>query len=85
MATHTSLANTGAVISLYLCHLSYQVQEGSEGSNIVGELQMASSYLSSIMKEQADAAGKAVASFWVIRRHLWLVLWLKVAEVHKRL
>lgn len=33
---------------------------------------MASSYFSSLMKEQAEAAGRALASFWVVRHHLWL-------------
>ena len=33
---------------------------------------MASSCLSSVVKEQAEAAGSALASFWVVRRHLWL-------------
>lgn len=39
-----------------------QVQKGSEGSS-VGELQMAFSFLSHVMKEQAEAAGRALASF----------------------
>lgn len=72
MAVQTRLANTGAIMSLYLRHLSRQVQENLGFSNIVDELQVASSCLSSVMKEQAEAAGSALASFWVARRHLWL-------------
>ena len=72
MATQTGLANTGAIMSLYVRHLSRQVQDASGGSSAAGELQAASSCLSSVMKEQAEAAGRALASFWVVRRHLWL-------------
>ncbi len=43
MATQTQLANTGAIMSLYLRHLSRQTQEGSEGSSLAGELLTASS------------------------------------------
>lgn len=72
MATQTRLANSGAIMSLYLRDLSKEVQEGPGGSNIAGELRTASLFLSSIMKEQAVATGRALASFWVARRHLWL-------------
>ncbi len=69
MAVQTRLANTGAILSLYLRDLSRQVQDDT---SVGEELQVASSCLSSVMKEQAEAAGSALASFWVARRHLWL-------------
>ncbi|XP_078025738.1 uncharacterized protein LOC144463846 [Epinephelus lanceolatus] len=69
MAVQTWLANTGAILSLYLRDLSRQVQDDT---SVGEELQTASSCLSSVMKEQAGAAGSALASFWVVRRHLWL-------------
>ena len=69
IAVQTRLANTGAILSLYLRDLSRRVQHDT---GVGEELQMASSCLSSVMKEQAEAAGRALASFWVTRRHLWL-------------
>ena len=69
MAVQTRLANTGAILSLYLRDLSHQVQADT---SVGEELRLASSCLSSVMKEQAEAAGCALASFWVVRRHLWL-------------
>ena len=69
MAVQTRLANTGAILSLYLRDLSRQVQVDT---SVGEELQMASSCLSSVMKEQAEVAGRALASFWVARRHLWM-------------
>lgn len=69
MSVQTRLANTGAILSLYLRDLSRQVQVDT---SVGEELQMASSCLSSVMREQAEAAGSALASFWVARRHLWL-------------
>lgn len=69
MSVQTRLANTGAILSLYLRDLSRQVQVDS---SFCEELQMASSCLSSVMREQAEAAGNALASFWIARRHLWL-------------
>ena len=69
VAVQTWLANTGAILALYLRDLSHQVQVDT---SVGEELQMASSCLSSVVKEQAEAAGSALASFWVVRRHLWL-------------
>ena len=69
MVVQTRLANTGAILSLYLRDLSHQVQVDN---SVDEELQMASSCLSSVVKEQAQAAGSALASFWVVKRHLWL-------------
>ena len=64
----TRLANTGAILSLYLRDLSHQVQVDT---SVGEELRMASSWLS-VVKEQAEAAGSALTSFWVVRRHMWL-------------
>ena len=69
MVVQTRLANTGAILSLYLLDLSHQVQADT---SVGEELRMASSCLSSVVKEQAEAASSALASFWVARRHLWL-------------
>ena len=69
MVVQTRLAKTGAILSLYLRDLSHQVQADT---SVGEELRLASSCLSSVMKEQAEAAGCALASFLVVRRHLWL-------------
>ena len=69
VAVQTWMANTGAILALYLRDLSHQVQADT---SVDEELQMATSCLSSVVKEQAEAAGSALASFWVVRRHLWL-------------
>ena len=69
VAVQTRLANTGAILALYLSDLSHQVQADT---SVGEELQRASSCLSSFVKEQAETAGNALASFWVDRRHLWL-------------
>lgn len=65
-AVQTKLANTAAILTLYLRHLS----RGSEVA--MEEVQLVASLLATIMKEQAVAAGRAMAAFWVARRHLWL-------------
>lgn len=54
---------------LYLCDLSRQLQESY---GVIGELQTVSSGFSSVMKDQAEVAGRALASFWVVKYHLWL-------------
>lgn len=69
MAVQTRLANTGAILSLYPRDLSRRIQDDT---SVGEELQTASSCFSSVMKEQAGAAGSDLASFWVVRRHLWL-------------
>ena len=66
MAVQTKLANTTAILSLYLRHLSHRAEATME------EVQLVSSLLSLAVKEQAIAAGNAIASLWVARRHLWL-------------
>ncbi|KAJ8364944.1 hypothetical protein SKAU_G00137750 [Synaphobranchus kaupii] len=72
VATQERLANTGAILSLYLCHLSCGEQGGQGGTEVAEEIILVSSHLSTIMTEQAEAAGRALATFWVVRRHLWL-------------
>lgn len=57
MAVQTKLANTSAILSMYLHHLSLKT-----------EMKLFSSLLSTVMKEQAEAAGNAIASFWRVRR-----------------
>ena len=66
MAVQAKLANTTAILSLYVRHLSHVAGDTKE------EIQLVSSLLSLAAKEQAVAAGKAIASLWVARRHLWL-------------
>ncbi len=71
LARPPALADPSAILSLYFRH-SCQVQEGSQGSSLVDEHQGASSYLSSVIKEQVEAAGRALAFLWVVRCHLCL-------------
>ena len=66
MAVQTKLANTTAIISLYLHHLFHGEETTME------EIQLVSFLLSLAIKEQVIAAGKAIASLWVARSHLLL-------------
>lgn len=43
MSTQACLANTGGIMSLYMRHVSHQVQSGSEESSILYPLQAADS------------------------------------------
>lgn len=63
MAVQTKLANTTAILSLYLHHLS------CVAGTTIEEMQLISSLLSLAVKERAVAAGKVIASLWVARRH----------------
>lgn len=71
MAVQTQLANTGAILSLYQRHLTQQLREGCS-ADLLLELQQVSSLLPKLMREQAEAAGKAMSGLWGVRRHLWL-------------
>ena len=55
---------------LYLCDLPRQLQESY---GVIGELQTVSSGFSSVMKDQTEVAGRALASFWVVKYHLMAV------------
>lgn len=72
MAVQTKLANTGAILSLYLRELSRKAQDKEDLSTGLDEIKQVSSLMAVIMKEQAEAAGKSMSAFWVARRHLWL-------------
>lgn len=69
VALQTRLANTAAIMALYLHHLLHRLQSEPGNAVITDEVQLASRCLPSVTREQADAAR---ASFWVVRRHLWL-------------
>lgn len=71
MAVQTKLANTAAILSLYQRHLVQQLSEEC-GGQLVEELQQVSSLLPKLMREQGEAAGKALSGLWQARRHLWL-------------
>lgn len=71
MAVQTRFANTGAILSLYVRELIRKAQDELESSTGLDEIKQVSSVMSVIMKEQAEAAGKSMSSFWVARRHLW--------------
>ncbi|KAJ8375887.1 hypothetical protein SKAU_G00064670 [Synaphobranchus kaupii] len=72
VATQKRLANTGAILSLYLRHLSRGEQGGQGGIEVLEEIILVSSYLFSVIREQAEAAGRALSAFWEVRRHLLL-------------
>ncbi|KAK9955747.1 hypothetical protein ABG768_015603 [Culter alburnus] len=72
MAVQTKLANTGAILSLYLRELSRKAQDEEDLSTGLDEIKQVSSVMAVIMKEQAEAAGKSMSAFWVARHHLWL-------------
>ncbi|XP_053190141.1 uncharacterized protein LOC128373962 [Scomber japonicus] len=69
MAIQGRLVNTGAILALYQRQLASQL--GGD-SNISAEVQQVSSLLAKLMKEQAVATGRALASLCMVRRHLWL-------------
>ncbi|KAK7929150.1 hypothetical protein WMY93_005545 [Mugilogobius chulae] len=70
MAVHGQLVNTGAILALYQRQLTERL--GESGADTAAELHQVSTLLVKLMKEQATAMGRATASFWVARRHLWL-------------
>ena len=72
LAIQGQLVNTGAILALYQNHLTRQLGSGAPAPHLVAELQQVSSLLAKSLKEQAVAAGRALASLWVARRHLWL-------------
>ena len=67
--TETRLANTG---SAYLHHLSHNKQVDHGGLTPSHEVAQVPSLLTSLMKEQAEAADIALSSFWGMRCHLSL-------------
>uniref|UniRef100_UPI003AADF6AF uncharacterized protein n=1 Tax=Centroberyx gerrardi TaxID=166262 RepID=UPI003AADF6AF len=71
MAVQTQLANTGATLALYKRHLTQQLKEECSSELLMG-LQQVSSILPKLIREQAEAAGKAMSGLWGVRRHLWL-------------
>ncbi len=54
------LVNTGAILALYQRQLAKQLEEG--GSDLAAEVQQVSLLLVKLMKEQAVATGRAMAS-----------------------
>lgn len=48
LAVQTQLANTGAILSLYQCHLAQQLGEG-RSTDLVADMQKVSSLLSKLM------------------------------------
>ena len=67
MAVQGQLVNTGAILALYQRQLAKQFNE-----DVAGEAQQVSSLLVKLIREQAVATGRAMASLWMVRRHLWL-------------
>lgn len=65
------LANTASILALYHRLLTRKLDMG-DGAGLTSELQLVSSTMARLMKEQAAAAGKGLASLWVTRRQLWL-------------
>lgn len=73
LAVQGQLVNTGAILTLYQKHLAGRLgEEGADAAAVAAELQQVSSLSVKLVKEQAVAMGRAMASFWVARRHLWL-------------
>lgn len=71
MAVQTQLANTGAMLALYQLHLTQQLKSEC-GAELLTELQQVPLLLPKLMKEQAEAAGRAMAGLWGVKCHLWL-------------
>ncbi|KAM3588091.1 uncharacterized protein V6R79_021034, partial [Siganus canaliculatus] len=67
MAIQGQLVNTGAILALYQHQLAKRVDE-----DVAEEDQQVSSLLVKLVKEQAVAMGRAMASLWMVRRHPWL-------------
>ncbi len=72
VAIQGQLVKTGAILAL--CQRqekqTEQLEEG--GSNLAAEVQQVSLLLAKLMKEQVVVTGRAMASLWMVRRHLWL-------------
>ena len=60
MAIQGQLVNTGDILALYQCQLAKGWEQ--EDSNLAAQMQQVSSFLAKLMKEQAVAAGRAMAS-----------------------
>ncbi len=72
VAVQAQLANTWSIIALYQQLLTREL-DVRHSADLVSELQLVSLVMAQLMKEQAAAAGKGIASLWVTRRHqLWL-------------
>ena len=71
MAVQAQLANTGSILVLYQRLLAREL-DVRHSADLVSELQLVSSVMAQLMKEQTAAAGKGIASLWVTRRQLWL-------------
>ncbi|OON93431.1 MAG: hypothetical protein ATN33_05770 [Epulopiscium sp. Nele67-Bin001] len=71
VAVQAQLANTWSIIALYQQLLTCEL-DVRHSADLVSELQLVSSVMAQLMKEQAAAAGKGIASLWVTRRQLWL-------------
>lgn len=71
VAKTACLANTGAILQLYLNHLLQGLNE-SVNQEMVAELQLVSSTLLRVSKGQATSVGRSTARLWTARRHLWL-------------
>ena len=57
-------------MALHQRHLTKQLVGGD--SSVAAELHQVSSLIAKLMQEQAVASGRATASLWLARRHLWL-------------
>lgn len=72
VSTQTCLLNTSAILALYMRRLTAQLQQSSGDQTVLDNLQGACSSLANVIKEQAEVSGITIASFWTVRRHLWL-------------
>lgn len=60
------------ILSLYLRDPSRKAHNKQDSSTALDEIKQDSSWLSMLMKEQAEVAGKYMSSVGVAKRHLWL-------------
>lgn len=62
------LIYTEATLAWYQCQLTKQLEQGN--SNLTTEVQQLSSLLAKLMRDTAVAAGRTMASLWMVKRHL---------------
>lgn len=72
ISVQAQLANTMSILTLYNRHLTRELEVGRVSEQLAAELQLVSSVMAQLMKEQVSVAGRSIASLWVTRRQLWL-------------
>lgn len=71
IAVQLQLANTGAILSLYQRQITQNLGE-DYNPQLMEKLRQIAQVLSRLIKVQAEVAGRAMATLWLVRRHLWL-------------